>query len=124
MNSEEFRETFLRNDREGPTKAEKAGRWRTTTPGIETREEEICSRVLQRQERPTQPDQCDRLGEGGTTLPEKPKERQARVVKRKNKEKRQRVPKGLGKPQRKVGRGWPEKNSHRASKNRGLRRAL
>ena len=24
MNSEEFRETFLRNDREGPTKAEKA----------------------------------------------------------------------------------------------------
>ena len=25
MNSEEFRETFLRNDREGPTKAEKAG---------------------------------------------------------------------------------------------------
>ncbi len=26
MNSEEFRETFLRNDREGPTKAEKAGK--------------------------------------------------------------------------------------------------
>jgi hypothetical protein len=24
LNSEEFRETFLRNDREGPTKAEKA----------------------------------------------------------------------------------------------------
>jgi hypothetical protein len=26
LNSEEFRETFLRNDREGPTKAEKAGK--------------------------------------------------------------------------------------------------
>jgi hypothetical protein len=26
LNSEEFRETFLRNDREGPTKAEMAGR--------------------------------------------------------------------------------------------------
>jgi hypothetical protein len=65
LNSEEFRETFLRNDREGPTKAEKAGRWRTTTPGMETREEEICSRVLQRQERPTRPGQCDRPGEKG-----------------------------------------------------------
>ncbi len=26
MNSKEFRETFLRNDREGPTKAEMAGK--------------------------------------------------------------------------------------------------
>ncbi len=26
MNSEEFRETFLRNDREGPTKAKMAGK--------------------------------------------------------------------------------------------------
>ena len=33
MNSEEFRETFLRNDREGPTKAEKAGKMADNNAG-------------------------------------------------------------------------------------------
>ena len=33
MNSEEFRETFLRNDREGPTKAEKAERMADNNAG-------------------------------------------------------------------------------------------
>ena len=33
MNSEGFRETFLRNDREGPTKAEKAGKMADNNAG-------------------------------------------------------------------------------------------
>jgi hypothetical protein len=44
--------------------------------------------MLQWQEKPTQSDQCDRLEEKGTTLLEKPKERQARAVKKKSKKKK------------------------------------
>ncbi|MFN9910519.1 MAG: hypothetical protein ACK56F_31145, partial [bacterium] len=72
LNSEEFRETFLRNDREGPTKAEKAGRWRKTTLGKETREEEIRSRVLQEQERPLRSSPRGRLEGKRVQLLEKP----------------------------------------------------
>ena len=39
MNSEEFRETFLRNDREGPTKAEMAEKAAETHAGREERPE-------------------------------------------------------------------------------------
>ena len=53
MNSEEFRETFLRNDREGPTKAEKARKMadnnvkgneiaKTGTEGPHDRKPEAC----------------------------------------------------------------------------------
>ena len=39
LNSEEFRETFLRNDREGPTKAKMAERMAETNAGREERPE-------------------------------------------------------------------------------------
>jgi hypothetical protein len=79
--------------------------------------------VLQWQEKPTRSDQCDRLGEKGTTPLEKPRERLARAVKKKNREKKQRVPREQGKPQRRAGRTWPMKDSRRADENRGLRKA-
>ena len=58
MNSEEFRETFLRTTEKGPPRPRWRRRWRKTTPG----------------ER------------------KKPSERQARVVKKKSKEKKLKVP--------------------------------
>ena len=111
MNSEEFRETFLRTTEKGPPRPSWRKRWRKTTPGIETREEEIRSRALQGQEKPPQSDQCDRLEEKGTTLLEKPRERQARVVKKKSKEKKQRVPRN----KENLRGGWAEHGPRRTA---------
>jgi hypothetical protein len=71
LNSEEFRETFLRTTEKGPPRPRRRRRWRKTTPGTETREEETRSRALQGQEKPPQSDQCDRLVEKGALLLEK-----------------------------------------------------
>ena len=116
MNSEEFRETFLRNDREGPTKAEKAEKM------AENNAWEGNSRrgISQGQEKPPRLDQCDRLEGKGAPLLERPRERQARAVKKKSKEKKQKIPREPRVVPEGAGGERPEK--HSCSRPRGRAR--
>ena len=90
MNSEEFRETFLRTTEKGPPRPRWRRRWRKTTPG----------------ER------------------KKPSERQARAVRKKSKEKKQKVPRGSRIAPGGAGEKKPRKRgySRNESKQRRLRK--
>ena len=123
MNSEEFRETFLRNDREGPTKAEKAEKMAGNNAW------EGNSRRGISQPRAAGAREATPVGSVRSTGREEnnaPREAKRKAGPSGQKEKQRKETESSRErriPQRRAGRTRPKKNSHRADKNRGLRKA-